>query len=56
MKAQEFQWTGARVVTLAEGDRVATLEEDRLDRGVRCETISFWCTKGMPGGEETKIV
>lgn len=56
MKAGEFQWIGDRVVTLSEGDWVATLAEDRLDRGIRCETTSFWRTKGMPGGEGTKIV
>lgn len=58
MKAQcrEFQWIGGRVVTLAEGDQVATLAEDRLDRGDRCEITSFWCTKGMPGSEGTRIV
>ena len=56
VKAQEFQWIGDRVVTLAEGDRVATLAEDRLNRSIRCETTSFWCTKGMPGVEGTKIV
>lgn len=56
VKAREFQWIGDRVVTLAEDDRVATLAEDRLNRSIRCETTSFWCTKGMPGVEGTKIV